>query len=226
MKRHFVFLLFISFGAFAKTPDSSRVSVIRSIEVLKERIKQDSLQQFVLLKTYIPNIIIDLRYATNENCCRKPIYTNPSAWLRKIPAQKLKMAQAELNKIGLTLKIYDAYRPYRHTLTIWQLSSDRHYTANPRKGSNHNRGIAIDVTLADLKTGKELNMGTPFDSFTDTAHHDFHQLSAFVLANRRLLQQTLRKYGFTHVPTEWWHYQYKALMMYDVVDIDFDDLNK
>ncbi len=146
--------------------------------------------------------------------------------MRKIPAQQLKLAQAELNKIGLTLKIYDAYRPYRHTLTIWQLSTDKHYTANPRKGSNHNRGIAIDVTLADLKTGKELNMGTGFDSFTDTAHHDFSKLPSYIIASRRLLRQTLRKYGFTHVPTEWWHYQYKALQLYDVVDIDFIDLKK
>ncbi len=106
---------------------------------------------------------------------------------------------------------------------MWRLSPDRRYTANPRRGSHHNRGIAVDLTLVNLKTGKELDMGTGYDNFTDTAHHDFAFLSSEVMANRRVLRNVMWKYGFNYVPTEWWHYHWRD-KNYDVVDVDFGGL--
>ena len=100
------------------------------------------------------------------------------------------------------------------------------YVANPIKGSHHNRGAAVDVTIIDLKTGKELDMGTAYDDFSDSAHHNFLNLPELVLANRRLLKATMKKYGFGMVPDEWWHYQWFRKMDYEVIDLDFDDLKE
>ncbi len=200
----------------AKTIDSKAV-LLRSI-------KEDPSKKIVALKRLIPALRLDLRYATTNNFTKEMLYLHAQAYLRVAPANALKQVQDELNKKGLGIKLYDAFRPFGVTCKIWHLVPDRRYAANPLKGSNHNRGLAVDVTIIDLKTGKELDMGTPFDSFTDTAHHSFLQLPAQVLANRRLLKSTMRKYGFGIVPDEWWHYQWHNDRDYEVLDLDFDDL--
>ena len=110
-------------------------------------------------------------------------------------------------KQGLGLKIWDAYRPYAATQLMWNLVKDERYVANPAKGSGHNRGLAVDVTLINLQTGKELDMGTPYDHFSDTAHQSFVRLATEdILQNRKLLQATMEAAGFTALETEWWHY--------------------
>jgi D-alanyl-D-alanine dipeptidase len=191
---------------------------------LLESVKADTLKRLVVLKTLIPGLLIDMPYATAKNFTGTVLYHNPVAYLRYAPAHALKQVQDELKKKGLALKIYDAFRPFGITCKIWHTNADRHYVANPAKGSNHNRGLALDLTLIDVKTGRELNMGTAFDNFTDTAHHGFPFLSAQVIANRKLLKSTMRKYGFGHVPAEWWHYQWRNDRDYEVLDLDFTDL--
>ena len=103
---------------------------------------------------------------------------------------------------------------------------DERYVANPANGSGHNRGIAVDLTIIDLKTGKELNMGTGFDNFTDSAHHSFTNLPKEILQNRNLLKTTMEKYGFKLFETEWWHYFLADGDKYEVLDIDFKKLGK
>lgn len=197
---------------------------ISSKAALQESISKDPRKALVGLQKTIPGLVVDLRYATTYNFTKTILYRHPILCLRVEPANGLRQAQAELNKQGLSLKIFDAYRPFAVTCKIWRLVPDRRYAANPKKGSNHNRGVAVDLTIVDMKTGKELDMGTGFDNFSDTAHHDFYQLPAQVLANRRLLKGIMRKYGFGHVPTEWWHYQWHDKEDYEVLDLDFDEL--
>jgi D-alanyl-D-alanine dipeptidase len=146
--------------------------------------------------------------------------------MRTAPANALAKVQAELKKKGLTLKVYDAYRPFSVSCRLWRDVPDKHYAANPRKGSRHNKGIAVDLTIAEIQTGKELDMGTGFDNFTDSAHHSFTQLSPKALENRKFLKQIMRKYGFTICPTEWWHYNWPDTEGYEVLDIDFDEMKK
>ena len=98
--------------------------------------------------------------------------------------------------------------------------NDERYVADPKKGSGHNRGIAVDLTIIDLKTKKELDMGTGFDNFTDSAHHDFTALAPTILANRKLLKETMEKYGFKLFETEWWHYSRPDPEKYEVLDLD------
>jgi len=128
--------------------------------------------------------------------------------------------------MGYGLKIYDAYRPYSVTKKFWDLVHDERYVANPAKGSGHNRGIAADLTIIDLKTKKELKMPTGFDNFTDSAHHDFVNLPGDILKNRKLLKETMEKYGFLEFATEWWHYSLPEPEKYDVLDLSFGELKK
>jgi zinc D-Ala-D-Ala dipeptidase len=102
---------------------------------------------------------------------------------------------------------------------------DERYAANPAIGSGHNRGIAVDLTLADLKTHELLPMPTGFDNFSDSAHQDFKGLDDKVIANRDLLRQVMEKYGFTQLSTEWWHFSWSGNKTFEVLDLDFDQLN-
>ena len=131
-----------------------------------------------------------------------------------------------MKKQGLGLKIFDAYRPFHVTQKMWELIKDERYVADPSKGSGHNRGLSVDLTLVDLKTGKELNMGTGFDHFTDTAHHNFTALPAEVLKNRKLLKELMEKQGFRALSTEWWHYSWPNDRNYPLLDIRFREFRK
>lgn len=209
----------------AAQPCKPNALVINTSSNLAERTKANPDASFVSLQHSIPNIAIDLRYATTHNFTNKVLYHKPSALLRKLPAEALKKVQAELNKKGLGLKIYDAYRPFSVSCLLWQYAPDKRYVANPKRGSHHNRGTAVDLTIIHLSTGKELNMGTDFDNFTDSAHHNFTYLPADVLTNRKLLKNIMWKHGFNFVPTEWWHYHWRD-KSYDLVDLDFSSINK
>lgn len=198
---------------------------INTKEAFARSVEADAGKRFVDLQKVIPGLTLDIRYATKDNFTKTILYQHPVAYLREGPALSLKGAQEELKKMGLALKVYDAFRPFSVTCRMWQLIGDRRYVANPRKGSFHNRGLAIDVTLIDLNTGKELDMGTGYDNFTDSAHHNFYKLPPHVLANRRLLKSTMRKYGFGMVPEEWWHYQWRFNReSFEVIDLDFNQL--
>jgi D-alanyl-D-alanine dipeptidase len=125
--------------------------------------------ELVDLADFIPNVVIDIRYADTNNFTGKKIYTDARAFARKSVAEALLQIQQVLAKDSLGLKIYDAYRPYSATLYFYEVYGDTTFVAAPWKGSIHNRGCAVDVSLVDLRTGKELNMPTPFDEFSERA---------------------------------------------------------
>ena len=149
-----------------------------------------------------------------------------NTFLRLPAAKALKQAEDELRVKGLGFKIWDAYRPYSVTESFWELVGDDRYVADPRKGSGHNRGIAVDLTIIELGSGKELNMGTGFDNFTDTAHLDFTALPQQILSNRSLLKSIMEKYGFISFATEWWHYSWPNAATFEVLDLSFKSLLK
>jgi zinc D-Ala-D-Ala dipeptidase len=225
--RALLFLLYLIFSTACCAQDcKTEATYINRRDSLLASIHRDAGKQFVDLKQLIPDLVIDLRYSNANNFTHTVLYQNAGAYMRVEPALALKKVQAELKKQGLGIKIFDAYRPFAVTCKIWKLVADRRYVSNPRKGSNHNRGVAVDLTLMDLKTGKELDMGTQFDNFTDTAHHDFYALPPQVIANRRLLKSIMRKNGFNIVPTEWWHYQWVNRSGFGVVNLSFDDIRQ
>lgn len=204
------------------------VAVIDDLSAYRAQVQADSSKRMVELKSLIPPIRYDLRYATTNNFMHRRMYTPPPhhTFLRAPAAHALAAVQQELNSHGYGLKIFDAYRPYSVTVSFWELVKDERYVANPSKGSGHNRGLAVDLTIIDLKTGKELNMGTDFDNFTDTAHQNFTGLPAAVLKNRQLLKTTMQKHGFAPLETEWWHYYWPNDKDYEVLNIPFNLLRK
>ncbi|MEO7210216.1 MAG: M15 family metallopeptidase [Chitinophagaceae bacterium] len=191
-------------------------------------IEQDEHQKMIQLDKMIPGIILDLRYATTNNFMHRRMYpaNTDFTFLRKPAADSLYKLQQELNSQGLGLKIFDAYRPYSVTQKFWELIHDERYVGNPSKASNHNRGIAVDLTIVHLKTQEELNMGTGFDNFTDSAHQSFIDFPKDILQNREYLNALMEKYGFTPLETEWWHFTLKTKITFDAMDLSFKALKK
>ncbi|MEY3153072.1 MAG: hypothetical protein RLZZ333_1669, partial [Bacteroidota bacterium] len=184
--------------------------------------------ELVELKQLIPNLRYDLKYASNNNFTGKRIYpkNTQSTYLVKEAAASLKNIAMELQAMQLGILLWDAYRPYRATVKFWNLIHDERYVANPAKGSGHNRGIAVDLTLFDLRTGQLLEMPTGFDNFSDTAHHCFMLLNAEKIKNRMLLKNIMEKHGFTSFATEWWHYAWPNDRDYKMLNTSFKKLKK
>lgn len=184
-------------------------------------------KELVDVKKLIPTIVLDLKYSTADNFTKTILYKKVvSTYMRKPTANALQQIQNHLLQKGLGIKIFDAYRPYAATKLMWDLIHDERYVANPKNGSNHNRGLAIDLTIINLKTAQELDMGTGFDNFTDTAHHTFINLPKSVVENRQLLKTTMEQFGFKSFDTEWWHYTWPNDIDYEVLDLKFTLLRK
>src|SRR5690606_23797423 len=171
----FCLLLFFVLAHPKSNAQQAEVYIERSKKTYKTKISTHPELRMVELKSLIPHLVYDLRYATANNFMHRRMYPSNTrvTFLRQPAAEALLKVQRELQNKDLGLKIFDAYRPYAVTQKFWELVKDERYVAHPSKGSNHNRGTAVDVTIIDLKTGKELDMGTGFDNFTDSAHHDF-----------------------------------------------------
>lgn len=214
-----IFLSVATESVLAQKPD---FAILKRTKKYKQLVAKDSLQRMLELKSVVAGIRYDLRYATTENFTRIRLYPNgDSTYMRLLPALALASIQEEIKKEGLGLKIFDAYRPFQVTVRMWELIKDERYVANPAKGSGHNRGLAVDLTLINLVTGEELDMGTGFDNFSDTAHHSFKNLPPLVIQNREKLKGLMEKAGFTALPTEWWHYYWPNNRKYDVMDLSF-----
>ena len=160
----------------------------------------------VLVKDFIPDILVDLKYAKEDNFTGKVIYDFQDAYLRYGTVKKLKLAQQMLRQQGTGLKIWDGYRPVFAQFRFWELCPDDTYVADPRKGySNHSRGNAVDVTLVDAQ-GNELEMPTAFDDFEAIPNRDYSMRTETAARNARLLEQTMERCGFLGYEGEWWHF--------------------
>lgn len=171
-----------------------------------------------------PTLRVDLRYATTDNFTGRAVYP-PSArcYLRAAVAARLVAVQRALTAQGLGLKLWDCYRPLGVQRTFFALVPDERYVANPAKGSRHNRGAAVDLTMVDA-AGRELAMPTAFDDFSERAHRTYMALPAEALANRARLEQAMTQAGFVPMPTEWWHFDDRDAGRYPISDVSFDAL--
>jgi len=153
------------------------------------------------------------------------LYPIAKAYLRYPAAVALRDVQAELAKENLGLKIFDAYRPYRITEKMWQ-PKNVGFVADPAKGSKHNRGAAVDLTVIDLRTGQELEMPSAYDEFTDRAHRDYMAAPPQALANRAKLEDVMKRHGFDPLPSEWWHFDFHGWERFALMDIRLEDLSR
>jgi D-alanyl-D-alanine dipeptidase len=176
------------------------------------------------LEQHIPNIVLDIRYATTNNFTGQRIYDLAKAYARKPVADALKKIQAELKKEGLGIKIFDAYRPYRATVKFYEVYGDTTYVASPYRGSRHNRGCALDLTLIDLKSGKELKMPTGYDSFSIQAWPSMPMTDPEIRKNRQTLIRAMEKFDFRVNSSEWWHFDFTGWKNFEILDIEFQEL--
>jgi D-alanyl-D-alanine dipeptidase len=160
---------------------------------------------FVNLKDYSADFVYDMKYATEDNFLKAKVYDCAECFLRLQTVKALVKANAKFMRKGYRIQLFDCYRPLDIQKRMWQIVSNPEYVADPAKGSIHNRGGAVDITLVDTN-GKALDMGTPFDFFGPEASHNFDNLPDEVKKNRVLLKRIMQQNGFISFDSEWWHY--------------------
>ncbi len=220
----FLFLLLGSEGIRAQQTNPYGLLITNDLAAYKASVKADKNKELVEIRKYIPNIRLDIRYAGKNNFAKQAVYKQARAFARLPVVEALKNVQKELNKSGLGLKVFDGYRPYSVTVKFFAIASDKSFVANPKDGSRHNRGCAIDLTLVNLRTGKELEMPSPYDSFSAAAASDFMDLPAASIKNRELLRSIMEKNGFRVLNNEWWHFDFNGWKNFELMDIPFEDL--
>lgn len=166
---------------------------------------------FVNLKDYSKDFVYDMKYATSDNFLKAKVYDCAECFLRLKTVKAMLNANAEFIKKGYKIKIFDCYRPLDIQKRMWKIVPNPEYVANPSKGSIHNRGGAVDITLVD-SNGVALDMGTTFDFFGIEASHNYQNLSQEIKSNREVLKTIMIQNGFNSLDSEWWHYNLKSAL--------------
>jgi D-alanyl-D-alanine dipeptidase len=172
----------------------------------------------------ITDIPRDVRYATTNNFMHQILYPVAKVFLRRPAAIALHDVERDLAREGLGLRLFDGYRPYRVTVRMWKPIRNPDFVADPAKGSRHNRGAAVDLTLIDLRTGRELPMPTGYDAFTVKARQDYNDLPAEAIANRAKLREVMTRHGFDPLPSEWWHFDFRGWEKFELLDLPLEKL--
>ena len=169
---------------------------------------------------------LDIRYATPRNFMKRPMYTQARAFLQRPAAEALVRVHTTLTRKGFGLLVFDGYRPWSVTKKFWDETpvSSHKFVADPAKGSRHNRGCAVDLSLFDLAAGKEVDMPSPYDSFSASAAADFAGGSARQRRMRDILKAAMEAEGFRVNPDEWWHFDYREWRNYRILDVPFSEL--
>ena len=219
-----IFIIFLVFGFFScevSNNEKETKNHMDTTDVVKENPQKDSIvdlpkkmeydydtTQWTDLHLLDSTIIIDMRYATTNNFVKEKMYDCGRCFLRPEVARRVVQAHQQLQEGGLGLKMLDCFRPRPIQQKLWDKFQDPRYVTPPEKGSMHNRGAAVDLTIVD-EEGNQLDMGTAFDFFGKEAHHAYMDLSEDVLRNRKLLKETMISVDLHPITTEWWHYSYK-----------------
>lgn len=232
MRKYFILLLFL-FGC--SSSEVFRVSPVRNVdELIKESLlinppvqsgtyAQSDLVEIIKLDS---TIYTDIRYATENNFLSTPLYNQPRAFLQRPAAEAVVRANQKLKTLGYGLLIHDAYRPWYVTKVFWDATPQElhDFVADPSKGSRHNRGCAVDLTLYNLKTGKPVSMPSTYDEMSERAHINYSGGSEEETKLRNLLRSVMEAEGFIVYENEWWHFDYKDWESYSVQNIRFEDI--
>ncbi len=180
----------------------------------------------VELKRINPDIKLDIRYATNHNLAGRPVYKEARAFLQRPAAEALMKADKDLHQLGFGLLIFDGYRPWSVTKLFWDITPDenKNFVADPKKGSKHNRGCAVDLSLYDLSTGKEVEMPGIYDEMSERSLPNYQGGTVKQRQMRDLLRSKMEEYGFTVYEYEWWHFDFNDWPSYRITNIPFDKI--
>ena len=172
------------------------------------------------------SIHLDIRYATANNFLGRPVYTEARAFLQRPAAEALVRVNQALRKHGYALVIHDGYRPWSVTKIFWDATPEdkKEFVADPAQGSRHNRGCAVDLSIFDLKTGKEVEMPSGYDEMTERSHINYTGGTAESRRLRDMLRAAMEAEGFAVYEPEWWHYDYKDWKEYPILNIAFDKI--
>jgi D-alanyl-D-alanine dipeptidase len=184
--------------------------------------------EFVELKRLDKSIKLDVRYATANNFAGRAVYKEARAFLQRPAAEALLRVSRALKEKGYGLVVFDAYRPWFVTKLFWEITPEekKQFVANPSKGSRHNRGCAVDLTLYDLKTGREVSMTGEYDEMSERSHINYTGGTQEQRRLRNLLRAAMEAEGFAVYEPEWWHYDYKDWKQYPILNLDFSEITK
>jgi D-alanyl-D-alanine dipeptidase len=233
----FALLLLASFSAAAQQEQSFHITPVRPVAELraealkaqppteKGEFRKPELTELVKLDR---SIKLDIRYASANNFLSTPMYSQARAFLQKPAAEALVRAHRKLKKDGYGLIIHDGYRPWYVTKMFWDATpADKHeFVADPSEGSRHNRGCAVDLSLYDLKTGREVVMPSGYDEMSQRSYADYPGGSDEQRRLRGLLRAAMESEGFKVYPQEWWHFDYKDWKVYPILNVPFEKLGK
>lgn len=176
----------------------------------------------------VPDVRLDVRYATSNNFTGRPVYSQPRAFLQRPAAEALARVSGSLRAKGYGLLVFDGYRPWSVTKHFWKITPkdkrEKGFVANPAKGSKHNRGAAVDLSMYDLATGREVVMPSAYDEFSDRADPDYAGGTVEERTRRDLLRAEMEKEGFSVDPGEWWHFNFKGWEQYPILDVPFEKI--
>lgn len=190
--------------------------------VIAAALSASKVEPLVEVAPLIPDAVVDLKYATPDNFLKKKVYPDSAkCLLRESVARRLVQAAKQLRAEGFRLKLFDCYRPLRVQWQMWKILPVPGYVADPRTGGNHNRGAAVDLTLV-TRDGREVEMPTPFDTFTEAAHHGYPGGSAASRRHRELLRTAMEAAGFRKNRMEWWHYDAPNAKTFTALDQPFE----
>lgn len=203
--------LFIFYSCAAKPP------------IEKKKFKESDLVELIKLDS---SIHLDIRYATKNNFIGKPVYKEARAFLQRPAAEAVVKVNTELKKQGYGLLVFDGYRPWSVTKMFWDatVEKDKEFVADPKKGSRHNRGCAVDLTLYDLKTGKEITMTGQYDEMSERSLKNYKGGTDSQRRARDLLITTMETNGFIGLKNEWWHFDFNGWEAYKIENIPFSKI--
>ncbi len=182
--------------------------------------------ELVELTKLDPTIKLDIRYATRNNFLGRPVYKQARAFLQRPAAEALVRINQTLGKQGYGLVVFDGYRPWSVTKAFWDATAEdrKIFVADPSKGSRHNRGCAVDLSLFELATGKIVQMPSEYDEMTERAHINYECASPESKRLRELLRKSMEGEGFAVYEPEWWHYDYKDWKEYPISNLKFSEI--
>lgn len=215
----------VAISAPANSQNKYGVKAI-GLPAYKSLVANDSTKELVDVSKHIPGLLLDIRYATSNNFMQRAMYTSANAFLALPAANALKKVQEQLVELGYSLKVYDAYRPYSVTVDFYERIKDTAYVASAYRGSRHNRGCAVDLTIVNLRTKQALLMPTPYDDFSSKAHSKSRNVPVQAIKNRQLLQRVMMRNGFEIYADEWWHFDYSGWRNHPLLNVSFEQLTR
>jgi D-alanyl-D-alanine dipeptidase len=218
--------LFFSLSWFANGYFIGHIPYAAPQEMPKEKgdFREPDLVELVKLD---PTVKLDIRYATSNNFLGRSVYKEARAFLQRPAAEALMRVSVKMREKGYGLLIFDGYRPWSVTKIFWDSTPQdkKQFVADPGQGSRHNRGCAVDLTLYDLRSGREVEMPSGYDEMTMRAYPNYSGGTREQRRMREILRETMESEGFTVYEFEWWHFDYKDWKQYSILDISFNQIN-